>query len=276
MKFVCPICGCGLAARDNRAVCERGHSFDRAKEGYYNLILNQKKGNHGDNAEMVLARRAFLGADHYRPLAQRVAELVAEHTPACGDVLDAGCGEGYYTDIAERMLSARDGESRVCAFDISRDAVRRVAKRNSGIALAVAGSYHMPFADSAFDTVMNTFSPLALSETLRVLKEGGIFVMAIPGEDHLFELKSVIYDTPYKNTVADTALEGFELLSDEPLRFVMHLCRPEDIRALFEMTPYAYRTREEDKARVYALSEIDCTADFRIFVYKKRAGAKTS
>ena len=94
MKFVCPICGCGLAARDNRAVCERGHSFDRAKEGYYNLILNQKKGNHGDNAEMVLARRAFLGADHYRPLAQRVAELVAEHTPACGDVLDAGCGEG--------------------------------------------------------------------------------------------------------------------------------------------------------------------------------------
>ncbi len=269
MKFVCPKCGGVLTERVGVCVCAEGHAYDRAAEGYYNLLLNQKKGNHGDNKAMVLARRAFLGKDYYRPLADRVASLVAEYTPVGGSVLDAGSGEGYYTDLAERALFDRDGVSRVHAFDISRDAVRRAAKRNPRVSMAVAGSYHMPVADGAFDTVMNTFSPLALDQTRRVLRPGGSFVMAIPGEEHLFELKSVVYDTPYKNIVADPYLEGFELLVDEPLRFLMHLDTQADIASLFEMTPYAYRTRPADRDKVYALNALDCTADFRVFVYKK-------
>ena len=35
------------------------------------------------------------------------------------------------------------------------------------------------------------------------------------------------------------------------------------------MTPYAYRTRPSDRAKVFALETLECTADFRIFVYKK-------
>ena len=93
--------------------------------------------------------------------------------------------------------------------------------------------------------------------------------MAIPGEMHLFDLKSVIYDTPYKNEVADTALEGFELVSDEPLTYKFFLDSPEKIASLFMMTPYAYRTRPGDRAQVEALKTLECTADFRIFVYKK-------
>ena len=67
----------------------------------------------------------------------------------------------------------------------------------------------------------------------------------------------------------DTALEGFELIMDEPLSYKFMLETPEAIRNLFMMTPYAYRTRPSDKARVEALSSLQCTADFRIFVYKK-------
>ena len=269
MRFVCPKCREKLNILEGRCACVNGHSFDRARGGYYNLLLSGSGGVHGDNREMVLARRAFLGAGYYEPLANRLAELVLSYTAEGGCLLDAGAGEGYYTDIIERALFDRYGISDVSAFDISKDAVREIGKKNSRISLAVAGSYHMPIADQEFDTVINTFSPLALDETRRVLKKGGHFIMAIPGEMHLYDLKSVIYETPYKNVVADTALDGFEIVLDEPISYKMPLDSREKIQNLFMMTPYAYRTKPSDKAKVEVLSSLECTADFRIFVYKK-------
>ena len=270
MYFICPKCNEKLLIEDGRAVCINSHSYDRSRAGYYNLLLSSARGVHGDNKQMVMARRAFLSEGFYQPLESKLSELVLTHTAPLGTVLDAGAGEGYYTDAIERAIYMRDGESRVSAFDISKDAVREIARKNSRIELAVAGSYHMPIADGTFDTVVNTFSPLALSETLRVLKRGGIFIMAIVGVEHLFELKSVIYTVPYKNTVMDTALEGFELLSDDRVKYTMRLTKSEDVRSLFMMTPYAYRTREEDRRRIDAISSLDCTADFRIFVYRRQ------
>ena len=250
-------------------MCSEGHSYDRARGGYYNLLLSNAGGNHGDNKDMILARRAFLGAGYYKPLADRIAEVICARTDRLAAVLDAGCGEGYYTDTVERALFLRDGDSSVSAFDISKEAVREVGKKNPRISLAVAGSYHMPLADGSLDAVVNTFSPLALSETLRVLRRGGIFVMAIPGVSHLFELKAAIYDSPYKNTVESTELEGMRLLSSESITYTMHLDSAEKIRSLFMMTPYAYRTRKENRERVLALDKLDCTADFFHFLYEK-------
>ena len=269
MRFACPKCREKLNILEGRCACVNGHSFDRARGGYYNLLLSSATGVHGDNKEMVLARRAFLGAGYYAPLARYLSSLVLDYTSLGGCLLDAGAGEGYYTDMIERALFERDGKSDVSAFDISKDAVREISKKNSRISLAVAGSYHMPIADGEFDTVINTFSPLAPEETLRVIKPGGHFIMAIPGEEHLYDLKAVIYDTPYKNTVADTCLPGFELVMDEPLTYKIALDGKEQVKNLFMMTPYAYRTKPSDRAKVDMLDYLECTADFRIFVYKK-------
>ena len=269
MRFACPKCGEKLNILDGRCACANGHSYDRARGGYYNLLLGNTGGTHGDNKDMVLARRAFLGGGYYAPLARWISGLALEFTPVGGCLLDAGAGEGYYTDFVERAFFEQNGSSDISAYDISKDAVREISKKNSRISLAVAGSYHMPIADSEFDTVINTFSPLALSETRRVLKSGGHFIMAIPGEMHLYDLKSVIYDTPYKNEVADTTLEGFELVMDEPLTYKFGLESQAEIQNLFKMTPYAYRTRPSDRAKVEALDCLECTADFRVFVYKK-------
>jgi len=269
MLFICPKCKKKLDTLCSSAVCAEGHSYDRARGGYYNLLLSNSGGTHGDNKDMVLARRAFLGEGYYGPLAEKIAATALSFTESTPILLDAGCGEGYYTDFVERALFERDGDSRVCAFDISKDAVREAAKKNDRLSLVVAGSYHMPIADGSVDAVLNTFSPLALEETRRVLRQYGIFFMAIPGEDHLFELKAAIYDTPYRNVVEDTALDGFRLLSDTPVRYTMQLNRRESIRSLFMMTPYAYRTKRENAERVLALSNLDCTADFRVLVYQK-------
>jgi hypothetical protein len=93
MRFCCPNCGGKLNINDRSAVCINGHSFDKARGGYYNLLVGNTGGVHGDNKEMVLARRAFLGAGFYEPLAHHIADLVLRFTPKGGALLDAGAGE---------------------------------------------------------------------------------------------------------------------------------------------------------------------------------------
>lgn len=269
MKFICPKCSLPLSLNEaGQARCRGGHSYDRSREGYYNLLLSNTA-SHGDNAEMVAARRRFLATGAYFPLAERIAEQVASLPVASPEVLDAGCGEGYYTDVIARTLLEKKTSGRVYGFDISKDAVRQAAKKNKSLSLAVASSYKMPFSDGAFDGVVNVFSPQAIDETGRVLRKGGRFIMAIPGEEHLFGLKSLLYDTPYKNEVADTALEGFRLLDSIRISYELKLSGREEISSLFMMTPYAYRTRREACEKILTLDSLTTDVDFLLLVYEK-------
>jgi 23S rRNA (guanine745-N1)-methyltransferase len=127
----------------------------------------------------------------------------------------------------------------------------------------------MPFADGCFDTVYNVFSPLALDEVRRVLKKRGSFIMVIPDEMHLFELKEKIYDNPYKNKLEEKEIDGFELVSDEPIGYKMELSTAEEVYTLFKMTPYAYRTRAEDAEKILKLDRLEVSANFRILTYKR-------
>ena len=98
MKFVCPKCMRPLTVGERGvATCSGGHTFDRAREGYYNLLLSNAGGTHGDNREMLEARRRFLDTGAYKPLADKLSKLVLSDFDDGGSLLDIGCGEGYYT-----------------------------------------------------------------------------------------------------------------------------------------------------------------------------------
>jgi hypothetical protein len=49
----------------------------------------------------------------------------------------------------------------------------------------------------------------------------------------------------------------------------MTLDTSEKISSLFMMTPYAYRTKPESRERLYLMERLECTAHFRVFVYRK-------
>lgn len=269
MRFVCPKCRGRLNVFDGYVKCPEGHSYDRARAGYYNLLLSNSGQNHGDNREMILARRDFLDTGAYAPLRERIAELVDECLFSNGTILDVGCGEGYYTDAIARKLLESGKSAEIYGFDISRDAVTSASKRNKAFNLAVASAYKIPVADGDFDVLINMFSPFSLEETLRALRRGGKFIMAIPAEEHLFGLKERAYDTPYKNEVKDSALLGFTLLSREKISYRLTLTKNSDIRALFMMTPYAYRTPKDRREAVLSLNHLETTVEFIIFVYEK-------
>ena len=114
MNFVCPKCRGALTVEGGAAKCPLGHAYDRARAGYFNLLLSSSAGTHGDNREMVEARRVFLDTGAYFPLAKKVSELVRAHLSGTR-VLDIGCGEGYYTDVIEKAIS--DVGASVSAFD---------------------------------------------------------------------------------------------------------------------------------------------------------------
>ena len=269
MIFVCPKCKRNLSVRDGKsAVCDGGHNFDKSKSGYYNLLLSATA-NHGDNREMLEARRRFLDTGAYLPLANKVAELVSRDFPEGGALLDIGCGEGYYTSIVAACLTDAGKSPDVHGFDISKDGVRLTAKRDKSFSLAVASAYKMPIADESFDAAINVFSPLALEETVRILRHGGRFVMAIPDVNHLFGLKSALYATPYKNKPESPELEGLDLIATERVQYTLKLKSSEEINALFMMTPYAYRTPPESRARLLSMASLDTEVEFMVFVYQK-------
>lgn len=269
MIFICPKCKGALTERGGTAVCDSGHCYDRAKEGYYNLLLATGAGNHGDSREMVDARRSFLSLGHYAPLAEAIAAFADKHVRAGTVFVDQGCGEGYYTAVVAERICADEGGRRVAGFDISKDAVRRAAKRVRGADFAVASAYHVPLPDASVGGFMNAFSPLSLEETRRALMPGGVFILAIPERYHLYALKALVYDNPYENEPQDFALDGLKLVEERELRYSFRLNSNKEVLDLFNMTPYSQRTSEGDRKKLERISSLDTEAHFRVLVYKK-------
>ncbi|MBR6967163.1 MAG: methyltransferase domain-containing protein [Ruminococcus sp.] len=266
--FICPVCGEKLEINGNAYVCQKRHSFDIARSGYVNLLLSKHMGKtvHGDNKLMVQARRRFLDKGYYKPLCDALCEAAAAHFS--GKVLlDAGCGEGYYTTAIFDCFDKADIAAEMYGIDISKAAVECAAKRCGGISFAAASVFHIPAGDSTCDMLVTLFAPYCGSEYRRVLKKSGIMIMAIPSEEHLWELKQAVYDTPYKNEVKPYELEGFELIGKKHITYDMELTSREDIEALFAMTPYYYRTSPQQRDRLAGYDSLRTKADFELLIY---------
>ena len=269
--FCCPLCGKALADLGNGLRCPAGHCFDRAGAGYVHLLpVNQKHSKApGDDKGMAAARRAFLDRGWYAPLRDALCQLAVG---ACGPspvVLDAGCGEGYYTAAVRDALEAAGKAPRAAGVDISKFSVQKAAKRYKGIEFAVASSYRLPVADGAADLLLNVFSPLAIGEFRRVLRSGGWYLYVVPAARHLWELKEILYDRPYPNEERETPYDGFTYRRIVPVDYTVHLPSHADIQALFQMTPYYWKTPREGAARLAERETLDCRISFRIHVFQK-------
>lgn len=270
-QFCCPLCGDVLTETRSGLRCPAGHCFDRAKEGYVNLLpVNRKHSKApGDDKGMVAARRAFLEKGWYAPLREALAALAVELTGPAPAVLDAGCGEGYYTGGVREALLEAGKAPEVAGVDISKAALQRAGKRYPGIEFAVASAYRLPAADGSVDLLLNVFSPLAIEEFRRVLKPGGVYLYVVPGARHLWELKEVLYERPYPNEEKETPYEGFAYDRIVPVDYTIHLPGQEDIHALFQMTPYYWKTPKEGAERLARLKELDCRIGFQVHVFRR-------
>lgn len=264
----CPLCGTSLTKEGKSLFCGgvRRHCFDISAAGYVNFALSNAAGG-GDDATLIAARTAFLSSGAYAPIAGEICALLSKHVPH-GTVVDAGCGEGYYT-----LEMARAGFE-VLGFDLSKNGIKHAARASRAAGaqafFAVGGIFDLPLQDASVDAVVSLFAPVAEQEFLRVLKPNGILLLAGAGEEHLMDLKRVLYDTPYPNKPRADAPQSMALIEERTLRFTMPLSR-EALQALFAMTPYYYRTPRAGKARLDALDALDVGAAVDLAVYQKQS-----
>ena len=217
-EILCPSCGAVLTQADKQWFCRNGHSFDVARQGYVNLLpVTQKHSLHpGDTRDQVAARRAFLDAGFYAPLAKAVCRTALEYAPTARAILDVGCGEGYYSaQIAHELPQAA-----LYGLDISKDAVRLAAGRyKSGVWLCATAA-HLPFPEHSFDLLISMFSLTVPKEFHRVLTPGGTFLQVLAAEDHLLSLKQTIYpQLLHREKAFASALPGFTLAECKTIDF---------------------------------------------------------
>jgi len=268
--FICPVCGSELLKQDRSLRCPRGHCYDYAKSGYINLLMSQQGGLHGDDRPMVRARTAFLSAGHYLPLFDLMYRTLRPHLPDTPRILDAGCGEGWYTETLFRKLCVEGVLPEVVGVDISRDALAAASKRKFGAEFAVASLFHVPLPEGWADLILNVFAPDCMDEYSRLISPKGYLLKVIPLEEHLLELKQAVYDSVYENRVSPPEHPDFEPVSDTQLRYDLHLTDGETVRNLFAMTPYGRKTSPEDLAKLERINELTTRVAFSVLLYRKK------
>lgn len=252
VRWRCPHCLQSLRDTPTGLSCASNHSFDRAREGYVNLMPSGRlKGRvAGDSDEMIRARRAFFDNGHYLPIARAVAAAVGDADVA----LDAGCGEGFY-------LAQLDSLSR-WGVDISKPAIRLAARKYGDINFAVGTSFHLPLPDHSVDAIVSVFAPRPFDEFARVLRADGVVVVASPGPNHLRGLTDLIYQTPEPHEQrphTDDAVVSvvYELSLGQP-----------DVTHLVQMTPYWWKATVAQQDEIRRRQELTVTIDVVVSTHR--------
>jgi len=267
--LACPLDGKPLQREAGSWRCANGHCFDIAREGYVNLlpVQNKRSLDPGDSKEMVAARRRFLNAGHYQPIAEAASRAVLTDLPtdAPAACLDAGCGEGYY--LRQLAAAATDAGQPLAllGLDISKWAVLSAAKQDSRPTWVVGSNANLPVPSGTLDRVLCMFGFPVYSEFARVLKPGGELIQVDAGPDHLRELREIIYPTLKPQRTTEPAVPaGFTALPGESICYTLELHGAEQIADLLAMTPHLYRASAEGRAKAEALTQLSLSVDVRL------------
>ncbi|OZE33294.1 MULTISPECIES: methyltransferase domain-containing protein [unclassified Rhodococcus (in: high G+C Gram-positive bacteria)] len=273
--LLCPQCrvrevdsGLGVGDTDRTLWCDRGHSFDVARQGYVSLLTGDGGKFAGDSAEMIAARDVFLEKGHFDPIAAAVSAGVPVDSEV---VLDVGVGTGHYLAA---VLEACP-EARGIGVDVSKFAARRAARSHPRLGSVVADIWSgLPVRSGAVSAVTCVFAPRNAGELNRVLVDDGVLVVVTPTMRHQRELRGplgLIGVAEDKTRRLGESLSGlFEPVAESALDYSMMLSH-NDIEALIGMGPSS-RHGDHD-ARSAALGELpdvtEVTASVTVSTYRR-------
>ena len=281
----CPVCRCLLFASAGGFQCANKHTFDAARQGYVNFLLAHKKHSKqpGDSPEMIRSRRRFLELGLYNKISDAVNDAIALNLPASGhgsglNILDAGCGEGFYLKRLKDSLAVTLGKSAKVDYygiDISKFGVRHATQRDKSMHWFVASIVDLPFASSSLDIVLNVFSLADIAEFSRVLREAGRLVVVTPGPKHLNGLREIIYPIAREHAqsaIPEQAKGFFSSVRTTRVNYPLEMTSSEQIMDLLAMTPYFWNIDLNTKLKVEALDRLALEVDVMISVLSKTAG----
>jgi len=167
------------------------------------------------------------------------------------------------------MKALRDiaSPAKLLGVDLSKTALRHAGKQCPDGEFAVASLFDLPLPDHSIDVILHLFAPMCEQEFRRVLTGGGTLVTVKPGADHLWGLKEILYDKPYPNDEEEAEYEDFHWMGRIFAEDEITLSCNEDIRALYQMTPYAWKTAREAVGRLLSMETLETKISFLIDLY---------
>lgn len=135
--------------------------------------------------------------DRHASVQRRVVQLLCDKMPATdagtGMFLDIGTGTGA---LAEALIRVQPGRQLV-VMDIAHGMTRQAADRLPAVSACDGDARQLPFAAGTFAGVASSSVyqwvdclPAAFTEVTRVLRPGGLFGLALFGEQTLHELRA--------------------------------------------------------------------------------------
>ncbi|GAB1264254.1 putative RNA methyltransferase [Aurantivibrio infirmus] len=270
--WICPVCAAPLIQEKSAWLCSNKHSFDQAKEGYVNLLLANQKGSKlpGDSPEMLKARREFLSGGYYENVAKKLAEIIEQlklnrtDSEPC-QLVDSGCGEGYYLDFLQKNLSRPIEFS---GLDIAKDGVRLAAKNFPAATWVCGSAARLPIASASLDYLLRIFAPGDDAEVQRCLKDDGKLIVLSPAGNHLREIKQFLYDEVRLHSKPKN-IPGFSLCSQDQVEYVLNLQGSSVIKNLLAMTPFFWQSSYSARSELLKLNELAVTVHVFISQYEK-------
>lgn len=277
----CPLCLQPLTRDGQSLKCPNAHSFDVAKEGYVNFLTRKMN---ADTKEMLLARRQFLEAGYYQPLSSLINHKVLEYLTskmALGQdklrILDAGCGEGYYTGQLQTAATQANLAAQLDFFgmDASKEGIKLAAKHYRAITFIVGDiNQQWPFADNSLAVLLNIFAPRNTAEFKRVLAANGLLLIVIPEADHLVELRSAFNLLSIEENKEIKLLEkfgeDFQLTDAAQLKYELKLNRTE-VANLITMTPNYHHQAVQNWLDNASTETFSTQVSFNVLSFEKKA-----
>lgn len=267
IELRCTVRNCqnALQQQDTTLRCSDGHSFDRAKEGYWNLTQPQdkKSSNPGDSDDAVMARRRWLERGHASGLIEALKQWTQSSVPQ--NTLDIGCGEGSF---GPALFS--DNPSGYCGIDLSRRAIKLAARRWPEATWVLANADRgLPVPDRSIHKVISLFGRRPIKEIERVLTDDGTCIVAIPGEEDLIELREQTQQEGHRRSrwevvVEEMKAEGLTLSQREKWTKQVDLDSKE-IEDALAMTYRAVRRSQNSRLQGVEKMLVTLSADLLLF-----------
>ena len=271
-SLVCPVRGCGeiLNWEPARALCARGHLFDRAKSGYCNLLqVQDRKSKHpGDSKAAVMARRRSLGRGLGEALRDALGDcLGAWGVPPGAVALDAGCGEGYYLEAMSSRFALEGW-----GVDISTPAIEAAARAYPQQRWVVANADRgMPFADGCFDLITSITARKNPQEFRRLLAPGGHLLVAVAHEDDQKELRGALFGEVPESDRAGATVTAFDALFELEDERVVSTQACLDPAGLKDLLLGSYRgERFSAQEALAGLTALTVTLSYRVLSFRPR------
>ena len=279
IPFICPLDGLPLALNGLTFTCAKLHSFDVSAAGYVNLLPVQFKASRdpGDSKSMVAARRRVLDAGPFDPLAEAVCSVVWQRAQERADekllLIDAGCGDGFYTARFAALLRSAlpNAQTLVLGIDISKWAVMAAAKRYKELGWAVASNKRLPVPQGAVSLITSLFGFATWPDWANVQTPGQEVIVVDAGMRHLIELKEIIYPTLrlYDPPAHEEAFSSnYTQVKEDRISYQRAMPGPDLLSDLLEMTPHGHKSTFAARETVRALSCLNLSFDVVIRVFR--------